>query len=82
MFDTASTVSVADQAIRVCNVSPWLCSTRRLYRGEQFAQGSIDFHADSAPGLHHFHSVGWLFFQVGLCGALQAGLAQSCFDMI
>ena len=55
---------------------------RRLYRGEQFTQGPTDFDADSAPGLHHFHSVGWLFFQVGLCGALYAELAQFCFDMI
>lgn len=71
-----------DEAIRACKVSRSLCSLHRLYRGEQFTQGPADFDADSAAGLHHFHSVGWLFFQVGLCGALRAELAQACFDMI
>lgn len=54
----------------------------RLYRGEQFTQGPADFHADPAAGVHHLHSVGWLFFQVRLCGALRAELVQSCSDMI
>lgn len=69
-FCLCCTRQPAPAALHIGRVS--IC---RLYRGEQLTQGPADLHADPPPGVHHLHPVGWLFFQVCLCGAVRALLS-------